>query len=64
MIIPALCQHNSGSLDHHVRCTKDGRVVWTDCTSWHWGEYPRCSYTEPDNSPEACRARLNYLRNH
>lgn len=62
MVIPLLCEFNSGGFDNKVRCTKGGRVVWTECTSSHWGEPPTCILIEPDNSKEACARRLEYLK--
>lgn len=59
--IPEFCEHNAGGFDSHVRCMRSGHVVWTECTSWHFGESPRCSFVEPDNSERACRRRLEHL---
>ena len=60
--IPAFCEHNAGEFFGKVKCIRGGHVVWTECTSEHWGEPPRCFLVEPDNSPEACARRLNYIR--
>lgn len=45
-------------------CTKDGREVYTQCSTGLWGEPPRCTLREPDNSPEACARRLAWAEAH
>lgn len=38
--------------------------VWTACGLPICGEVAGCTYEEPDNSPEACARRVEWLRDH
>ena len=48
----------------HVLCHKDGKEVYTDCTKSMCGDPPHCAWEEPDNSPEAKRRRVDWMRKH
>ena len=61
-VIPSLCEHNQGEFFGKTKCMRNGHLVWTECTKEHWGETPRCSFLEPDNSPEACERRLGWIK--
>ena len=43
-------------------CIKHGHPVYVECERPAFGEPPKCSWEEPDNSPEACTRRLDWLK--
>lgn len=60
---PLRCPYASDvRIGEHLMCVYEGRQTWVDCQTPHFGESPMCSYEEPDNSDEACEARLAWLR--
>lgn len=44
----------------HVFCERGG--FWTSCATPFCGGEPACAFVEPDNSSEARRARIEWLR--
>lgn len=46
----------------HVWCEKGH--FWTECTTSICGDPPMCAFDEPDNSPEAVKRRLDWIRAH
>ena len=62
--LPLVCEHRHWvpAIDR-VWCDK-GAGVWTMCGTLLCGEIVGCAYDEPDNSPEACARRVEWLRDH
>ena len=61
---PLSCEHRHyNETINRVWCSK-GAGVWTACGLPFCGELAGCAYEEPDNSPEACQRRLEWLRTH
>lgn len=38
------------------------RSCYTSCGHSKYGEPPLCAFEEPDNSPQACRRRLEWMK--
>ena len=61
-IDPFACPHYKGRhVGDHLLCEKDGSEVWVMCRTSHFGELPRCSRLEPDNSERARAERKAYI---
>ena len=45
-----------------VLCCLHGETV-TNCRASVAGDPPRCTYEQPDNSPEACARRRAFMKN-
>lgn len=55
---PLSCMHREER--HTDYCILHG--CYTSCGRGHFGEPPKCSFEEPDNSPQACARRLGWIR--
>ena len=61
--VPTTCGHRRWHDDiGKAFCELHGS--WTNCGAFEWGETVGCVYEEPDNSPEARRRRIAWLRDH
>lgn len=58
-----ICEHRHWREDiKRVWCSK--HEAWTLCHVFLWGEEVGCAWDEPDNSPEACKRRVEWLKTH
>lgn len=61
--VPSTCDYREWHDDvSHAFCML--HKAWTNCGTTQWGETVGCVYDEADNSPEACRRRLQWLIDH
>lgn len=58
--IPALCTSATNRIGTKCFCSELRQ--WVNCLESICGESPVCQMAPLDNSPEACKRRLEYLR--
>ena len=65
MLTPETCQYREDVTNiDRVLCHRNGTDTYVECHKSFCGEPPHCSWDEPDNSPDACAKRLEWMKNH